>query len=67
MKASSPDEAYPEENALSDNAKLNKMVSKNKVINELGCHKKWGNLPIKCRKLIIKKALKIRHHMAFAP
>ena len=56
-KASSPEEANPEEKALSDNAKINQTVSKNKVINELG-NKKWGNLTIGCRKLIIKTALR---------
>ena len=56
-KASSPEEANPEEKALSDNAKINQTVSKNKVINELG-NKKWGNLTIGCRKLIIETALR---------
>ena len=35
-KASSPEEANPEEKALSDNAKINPTVSENKAIDELG-------------------------------
>ena len=54
---SSPEEANPEEKALSDNAKINQTVSKNKVINKFG-NKKWGNLTIGCRKLIIETALR---------
>ena len=56
-KASSPEEANPEEKALTDKAKINQTVSKNKVINELG-NEKWGNLTIGCRKLIIETALR---------
>ena len=44
-KASSPEEANPEEKALSNNAKINEMVSKNKVINELGCLKNGAKSP----------------------